>query len=529
MKNKVIIIDFGSQFTQLIARRIREIGVYSEIISLRAINSITEDISAIILSGGPNSVHNEELYNHCTESIEYIFHLNEKYNIPILGICFGKQLICKYFGAQIVNQHKPEFGKADITIYNHSTLTHQDHALNWQLGEQITVWMSHADSVTSLPEGFIKVASTERCEFAIIAHEDRRIYGLQFHPEVSHTANGKALLENFLNIAQCHKDWSIKSFIQEEQEHIKQVVGNKQVIAAVSGGVDSTVAAALTHKVIGEQLHCLFIDTGLLRKNEARHVQDAFTNKFHIPVRCHDASEIFLSRLSGITSPEQKRKIIGNTFIEIFEQEAQNITNVDFLLQGTLYPDVIESGLGASASIKSHHNVGGLPDKMNLKLLEPLRTLFKDEVRSLGLELGLAPDLVYRHPFPGPGLAVRIIGEITPEKIAILQEADDIYISTMHEYDLYNDIWQAFVVLLPIKTVGVMGDQRTYEYVCSLRAVTSSDGMTANVFPFENQQKQNQFWNFLQEVSNKIVNNVQGINRVTYDITSKPPGTIEWE
>ncbi len=297
----------------------------------------------------------------------------------------------------------------------------------------------------------------------------------------------------------------------------------------VSGGVDSTVAAALTHKVIGEQLHCLFIDTGLLRKEEAKRVQKAFTEKFHIPVQCYDASDIFLTRLEGVTSPEEKRKIIGNTFIEVFEQEAKKIKNVDFLLQGTLYPDIIESGLGASSNIKSHHNVGGLPEKMELKLLEPIRTLFKDEVRKLGLNLGLSSDLVYRHPFPGPGLAVRIIGEITREKIATLQEADEIYIKTMHEYDLYNDIWQAFVVLLPVKTVGVMGDNRTYEYVCSLRAVTSSDGMTANVFPFECPNKQVQFWNFLQAVSSKIVNNVKRINRVTYDITSKPPGTIEWE
>lgn len=530
MKNNkpVAIIDFGSQFTQLIARRIREVGVYSQIVPLQKLNC---NYSAIILSGGPNSVHDDDLYKRIhNEELEYsIFALNQKYEIPILGICFGKQLICKYFGSQISSNHKPEFGHTKITINNHSNLTDQNDGLKWEKGNNISVWMSHADSATSLPIGFTKIASTERCEFAIIADDQRKIYGLQFHPEVSHTTQGTELLDNFLNIAQCERNWNVSSFSANEKQEISKAVSNKKVIAAVSGGVDSTVAATLTHQVIGDQLHCIFIDHGLLRKNESQHVQKIFSEQFHIPVTFCNKSDLFLSKLRGVTEPERKRKIIGETFIQVFEEEAKKIPNADFLLQGTLYPDVIESGLGMSSSIKSHHNVGGLPDKLNLKLLEPLRSLFKDEVRELGSKLGLSRKLTHRHPFPGPGLAIRIIGEITTEKIKILQEADDIYINSLQQQGLYDDIWQAFVVLLPVKTVGVMGDNRTYEYACVLRAVTSSDGMTANVFPFDNLDKQQKFWHFLQQVGHDIVNNVTGINRVTYDITSKPPGTIEWE
>ena len=525
----IAIVDFGSQFTQLIARRIRELGVYSEVISLQQIKTDEKKYSGIILSGGPNSVHDEDIYKRIHGNESTIFHINKIYNTPILGICFGKQLICKYFGGNILYNHNSEFGNTLINILEKSDLTYQQNGLKLQLGSNLDVWMSHSDTVSSLPKGFKKIASTDQCKFAIIENYERKIYGLQFHPEVAHTKNGKELLENFLNICKCKKNWNSSSLIQLEIKNIKQIVGKKKVIAAVSGGVDSTVAAALTHKAIGNQLVCIFIDTGLLRRNEANQVRKTFSEQFHIPVKFFDKSKLFLSALRGISDPEEKRKIIGKTFIKIFEEEAKKIEDVDFLLQGTLYPDVIESGLENSASIKSHHNVGGLPEKLNLKLLEPLRSLFKDEVRKLGLELEISNDLIHRHPFPGPGLAIRIIGEINPEKIKILQEADDIYIDTMCNYNLYNDIWQAFVALLPIKTVGVMGDDRSYEYVCVLRAVTSCDGMTADVFPFENEEKKLHFWEFLQHVSNKIVNEVKGINRVVYDITSKPPGTIEWE
>lgn len=531
MKDIVAIIDFGSQFTQLIAKVIRELGVFSEIISL---DSLKDDniYSALILSGGPKSIHDDDWYNEKYHKAleDNIFYLNREFGTPVLGICFGKQLICKYFGVNILRNHKPEFGNSVINIVAQSELMCQAKGgLVLNKGAQTTVWMSHSDSVSSLPTGFSKVACTDRCDFAVIEDSKRKIYGLQFHPEVAHTDDGKALLGNFLNIAKCKRTWSIGCFVQDMKTDIKNIVGDKKVLAAVSGGVDSTVAAALVHRVIGNRLSCVFVDNGLLRKNEALMVKKIFAEQFHIDVSFHDKSSVFLGRLRGVTDPEQKRKIIGKTFIDVFEEEARKIDGADFLLQGTLYPDVIESGFGLSDGIKSHHNVGGLPEKLNLKLLEPLRYLFKDEVRKLGLELGLFRNLVYRHPFPGPGLAIRIIGEITTEKIKILQEADDIYISTMHEYDLYNDIWQAFVVLLPVKTVGVMGDKRTYEYVCVLRAVTSKDGMTADVFPFEDQEKHVIFWKFLRQVSNRIVNEVKGINRVTYDITSKPPGTIEWE
>ncbi len=527
MSEKTIaIVDFGSQFTQLIARRVREFNVYSEIISPASLE-LQDLYAGIILSGGPNSVDDNNLYEKIKNYAYKLFEINEKFSTPILGICFGKQLICKHFGANILRNHKPEFGNAIINITDKSKLTYQQNNLKLEPGVNINVWMSHSDSAESLPESFRKIASTSRCEFAIIENPEKDIYGLQFHPEVVHSENGAQLLNNFLNICNCTRSWSTNSFLVQQYDKIKNTVANKKVIAAVSGGVDSTVAAALTHEAIKDQLTCIFIDTGLLRKNEMAQVQKTFSEQFHIKVQFCDKSKLFLSKLKGIIDPEQKRKIIGNTFIEVFEEESNKITDAEFLLQGTLYPDVIESGLGMSASIKSHHNVGGLPEKLKLKLLEPLRYLFKDEVRKLGLELGISSQLINRHPFPGPGLAIRIIGEITQEKINLLQEADDIYISELRKQGFYNQIWQAFVVLLPVKTVGVMGDSRTYEHACVLRAITSEDGMTADVFPFKN--KEANFWEFLQHVSNRIVNEVKGINRVTYDITSKPPGTIEWE
>ncbi len=562
-KDCVAIIDFGSQFTQLIARKIRELGVYSEIFSLQSFR-YKKEIHAIILSGGPNSVDDTDWYEevHNAELEEKIFSVNKKQGVAILGLCFGKQLICKYFGAEFSRSHQPEFGKAEIracsTGYQNDcrSILYKTLILPNGFPSHSVVWMSHYDSLNSLPEGFIQVASTERCNYAIIEDKKRKIYGLQFHPEVSHTVIGTQLLENFLSIAGCRRDWKMVSFIENQVERIKSLIGTKKVIAAVSGGVDSTVAAALAYKAIGSNLYCIFIDTGLLRKDEAENVKKTFEDKFHICVHFCDRSDLFLARLKSVSNSEQKRKIIGKTFIDVFEEEAKSIAgsefkNVEsksklgnaesqftFLLQGTLYPDVIESGLGHSANIKSHHNVGALPEKLDLKLLEPLRFLFKDEVRKLGIELGIDRSIISRHPFPGPGLAVRIIGEVTKEKVKILQEADNIFMSEMKRYkvcgragDFYRDIWQAFVILLPVKTVGVMGDSRTYEYACVLRTVSSQDGMTADAFPFDcgDANFRDGFFSFLKNVSNRIVNEVRGINRVTYDLTSKPPGTIEWE
>jgi GMP synthase (glutamine-hydrolysing) len=519
MKNitdKILVIDFGSQVTQLIARRIREHGVYSEIHSFQNVNKEFVESFApkgIILSGGPSSVLDSDSPSIFPE----IFAID----IPVLGICYGQQLMCHLLGGKVEKSlNDREFGRTSINIQANSKL------LNgvWQAGESHNVWMSHGDKVVDLPEGFKTIAVTDSTPYAIIACEEKKIYGVQFHPEVSHTENGSDLLKNFThNIAGCQGNWTMSSFLERKTAEIKTQVGDQRILCAVSGGVDSSVVAALLHQAIGDQLSCIFVDTGLLRKNECEQVLQTFRD-LNIPLIHRDASSLFLSKLQGVSDPERKRKIIGATFIDVFEEEASKLGGADFLAQGTLYSDVVESANtkgGASETIKSHHNVGGLPERMRMSLIEPLREIFKDEVRALGRTLGLPTHIVDRHPFPGPGLAIRIPGEITKEKIEILQAADKIYIEEIRNHGLYDQIWQAFAVLLPVKTVGVMGDGRSYEYVCALRAVTSFDGMTADFYDFSH--------DFLRTVSNKIVNSVQGINRIVYDVTSKPPGTIEWE
>ncbi len=512
---RILILDFGSQVTQLIARRVREAGVYSEI---RPYTTSLEDIRAfgakgVILSGGPASVHSGAAPKIGRE----IFSLG----VPVLGICYGQQLICDLLGGEVQPGDTREFGRAHIDIVSDNPL----FGGFWKNGEKHQVWMSHGDKVNRLPPGFRVTAKTESAPFAAIADEVRRIYGVQFHPEVAHTPDGATLLANFVReICGCRGDWGMKGFKQEEIARVRQQVGSAHVICGVSGGVDSSVVAKLLHEAIGDQLHCIFVDTGMLRLNEGTEVKQRFEEHYGIDLTYVDASQLFLSKLRGVADPERKRKIIGETFIEVFEQEAQRFENADFLAQGTLYPDVIESISfhgGPSATIKSHHNVGGLPDRMRMKLIEPLRELFKDEVRKLGLELGLTHDLVYRHPFPGPGLAIRIPGEVSFEKLEILRRADAVYIEELRNSGLYDAIWQAFAALLPVKAVGVMGDARTYEYVCALRAVPSTDGMTADVYHFPP--------DILHRIAVRIVNEVKGINRVLYDITSKPPATIEWE
>ncbi len=509
--NSVLIIDFGSQVTQLIARRIRELGVFCEVknpdIKLEEIKKIAP--KAIIFSGGPNSV-----YEKGAPTIDKkVFDLNT----PIFGICYGQQLICHLLGGKVEASKEREFGKAEIDVISNSKF--------FKSVKSRQVWMSHGDSVKKIPTGFEVIAKTKNAPYAAIADEKRKIYGVQFHPEVVHSVDGKKMIENFvINISGCKSDWTMKNFKAEEIKEIKKLVGKNHVICGLSGGVDSSVVAALINEAIGKQLTCIFVDHGLLRKGEGEQVKEIFAKKFKTNLVYVDASKLFLSKLKGVTDPEKKRKIIGKTFIEVFDAESAKIENATFLAQGTLYPDVIESShpnKGASHTIKSHHNVGGLPKKMKLKLLEPVRMLFKDEVRLLGKELGLPDHVVGRHPFPGPGLAIRIIGEITPEKIKVLQEADAIYIEEIRKAGLYDKIWQAFSVLTPIKTVGVMGDARTYENVLALRAVTSIDGMTADVYRFDSE--------FLCNVASRIINEVRGINRVVYDFTSKPPGTIEWE
>ncbi len=510
----MLILDFGSQVTQLIARRVRESHVYCEI---KPYTTSLEEIRAfnpkgIILSGGPSSIYGDGAPNITPE----IFELN----LPILGICYGQQLMCHLLGGRVEASHEREYGRSMLHVEQHCTL-YNDF---WPQDSQHQVWMSHGDKITALPEGFSVVATTEHSPYAFIANEARLFYGVQFHPEVVHTPDGAKLLRAFTHdICGCAGDWTMDNFLEMEIAKIRKQVGKGRVIAGVSGGVDSTVVAALLHQAIGDQLHCIFVDHGLLRKDEARQVKELFED-FHIPLHQVDASELFLGKLKGVDDPEKKRKIIGGTFIDVFDEEAGKIGDADFLAQGTLYPDVIESVSvhgDAAVTIKSHHNVGGLPAHMKMELVEPVRELFKDEVRELGRTLGLKEEMVSRHPFPGPGLAIRIPGAVDAEKVRILQEADAIYIQEIRSAGLYDAIWQAFAVLLPVRTVGVMGDARTYEFVCALRAVTSTDGMTADVYPFDH--------SFLNRVSSRIVNEVKGINRVTYDITSKPPGTIEWE
>jgi len=512
MTDKILILDFGSQVTQLIARRVREAGVYAEIhpyyIDFKKIKDF--GAGAIILSGGPASVHEA-----ASPTIDKsIFDLG----VPILGICYGQQLLCSLLGGKVEPAHKREFGRASLKVNNNNGLFDG-------IGKTSEVWMSHGDHVTSIPTGFEVVAHTESAPFAAVADEKRKIYGVQFHPEVTHSVDGAKMLSNFVHkIAGLKGDWNMNLFRKNEIAKIRAQVGDKKVLCAVSGGVDSSVVAKILHEAIGNQLQCVFVNTGMLRKDEGRLVQEMFARNYNIPLLYIDSSDKFLNLLAGVTDPETKRKIIGKTFIDVFEEEAKKLGQFDFLAQGTLYPDVIESVSftgAATSTIKSHHNVGGLPERMKMQLVEPVRELFKDEVRALGIEMGMSEELIKRHPFPGPGLAIRIPGEITREKIAILQEADAIYLEELRNGGLYDKIWQAFTVLLPVKTVGVMGDARTYEYVAALRAVTSLDGMTADFYHFDHE--------FLGRVSNRIINEVRGINRMVYDITSKPPGTIEWE
>ncbi|WP_309643134.1 glutamine-hydrolyzing GMP synthase [Phenylobacterium sp.] len=512
---RVLIVDFGSQVTQLIARRLRESGVYCEIHPFDKVEAILDAFGpkAIILSGGPASVH-EAASPAVTPRV---FELG----VPVLGICYGEMTMCDRLGGKVEGGHTREFGRAEILIEHESPLL----AGLGEIGSKETVWMSHGDKITSIPEGFQVVASSEGSPYAVIADEARRFYGIQFHPEVHHTPRGAQMLRNFVHgIAGLKGDWTMSAFRGEMVQKIRDQVGEGRVICGLSGGVDSSVAAVLIHEAIGDQLTCVFVDTGLLRHNEAEQVVTMFRDHYNIPLVHVDAGDLFLGELAGVSDPETKRKTIGRLFIEVFDKESAKIEGAAFLAQGTLYPDVIESvsaSGGPSAVIKSHHNVGGLPDYMKLKLVEPLRELFKDEVRHLGVELGLPPAFVGRHPFPGPGLAIRIPGEITREKVAVLQQADAIYLDEIRKAGLYDKIWQAFAVLLPVKTVGVMGDARTYEGVLALRAVTSTDGMTADFFEFP--------WEVLGRCATRIINEVRGVNRVVYDVTSKPPGTIEWE
>ena len=514
-QDSILIVDFGSQVTQLIARRVREAGVYSEIAPF---NSAAEAFArmqpkGVILAGGPSSV-TDEGSPRCPQAII-------DSGLPILAICYGQQVLCTQLGGTVEGGHAAEFGRADVEILKSSPLFDGI----WEVGGRYPVWMSHGDRVTIAPEGFEIVGTSPNAPFAICVNEARRYYTVMFHPEVVHTPDGARLLANFVhNVCGLAGDWTMASFRDTKVAEIRAQVGDGKVICGLSGGVDSAVAAVLIHEAIGDQLTCVFVDHGLMRLGEAEQVVTLFREHYGITLVHVDAEDRFLSGLAGLTDPEKKRKFIGGEFIAVFEEEAARIGGADFLAQGTLYPDVIESVSftgGPSVTIKSHHNVGGLPERMNMKLVEPLRELFKDEVRVLGGELGLPGIFVGRHPFPGPGLAIRIPGEVTKARCDILRLADAVYLDEIRKAGLYDEIWQAFAVLLPVRTVGVMGDSRTYDYVCALRAVTSTDGMTADVYPFES--------SFLSRTATRIVNEVKGINRVTFDYTSKPPGTIEWE
>ncbi|GAB6154045.1 glutamine-hydrolyzing GMP synthase [Desulfosporosinus burensis] len=505
----VLVLDFGGQYNQLIARRVREAHVYSEMISHK---TSIEEIRArqpkgIILSGGPASVNQQ----HAPEVDPEIYNLG----IPILGICYGMQLMAVQLGGKVEHPEASEYGKAVLTVDAPTDL--------WEgLGGDRPCWMSHGDSVISLPEGFVVAAHTGHTPVAAMMNVERHFYGVQFHPEVKHTPDGQAMLEKFLfEVCKCSGDWTMESFIELQVAEIRAKVGTGHILCALSGGVDSSVAAALVHKAVGDQLTCVFVDHGFMRKNEAEQVKKIFMEQFQLNLVFVDVHERFMEKLAGVSDPETKRKAIGNEFIRVFEVEASKLGQVDFLVQGTLYPDIVESGTETAETIKSHHNVGGLPEDMKFELIEPLRMLFKDEVRELGIELGMSEEIVWRQPFPGPGLAIRILGEVTREKLDILREADAIILEEIRRSGLYRELWQSFAVLPSIKSVGVMGDGRTYEYPIILRAVTSEDAMTADWarLPYE----------VLHNISSRIVNEVQGVNRVVYDITSKPPGTIEWE
>jgi GMP synthase (glutamine-hydrolysing) len=511
MTEKILILDFGSQYTQLIARAVREANVYCEIIPYHKPFSYEPGLKGIILSGSPFSVNEDKAPN--VDVTGFIQHL------PVLGVCYGAQLTAKNFGGRVDKSNKREYGRARISI-------RQKDALLEGITDGSQVWMSHSDSIVNLPEGFEITATTESIPIAAFrktGNDSQPLFGLQFHPEVYHSTEGKKIIKNFLvNICGCKQDWTPASFVQETVAQLKEQIGDSHVIMALSGGVDSTVAATLISRAIGNRLHGIFVDNGVLRKDEFEQVLKTYDN-IGLNVTGINAKSLFYHELAGKTDPEAKRKVIGKLFIDVFQQEATKVQGVKFLGQGTIYPDVIESVSvhGPSQTIKSHHNVGGLPDTMHLSLVEPLRYLFKDEVRKVGLELGIPADMINRHPFPGPGLAIRVLGEVTEEKVTLLQAADDIYIKALKAHNLYSDVWQAGTILLPVKSVGVMGDERTYEYTVALRAVTSVDGMTADWahLPYE----------FLAQVSNEIINQVRGINRVVYDISSKPPATIEWE